>query len=309
MIPAALGAVMLMALGLIAPANAQSRVFVAALGSDTNACTFAAPCRSFQHAHNVVAANGEIDVLDPAGYGALTITKAISVQGHGFSGITATSGNAITINAGANDQISLRGLVIEGFGTGDNGIVFNAGTSLNIQDSVIRHFTANGISFQPTAGASELNVSQTLVSDLGSTATAVLMEPHFPGSVKSVLDHVRLAHGGQGLVLVTGFSGTLHTVTIADSVVSDYGNTGIDISASAGDAQVMVRNCTVSNNGTGIEIDFSSSNTRVTKSTITGNGTGLNTQTSGGGGLFSYGDNNLDGNTINGTFTSTIAYH
>src|ERR1051326_8920883 len=152
MIPAALGAVMLMALGLIAPANAQSRVFVAALGSDTNACTFAAPCRSFQHAHNVVAANGEIDVLDPAGYGALTITKAISVQGHGFSGITATSGNAITINAGANDQISLRGLVIEGFGTGDNGIVFNAGTSSNIQDSVIRHFTANGISFQPTAG-------------------------------------------------------------------------------------------------------------------------------------------------------------
>ena len=55
-------------------ALAQSRVFVAAQGSDSNPCTFAAPCRTFQHAHDVLAANGEIDVLDPAGYGALTIS-------------------------------------------------------------------------------------------------------------------------------------------------------------------------------------------------------------------------------------------
>src|ERR1700751_3399507 len=80
-------------------ALAQTRVFVAAQGSDSNPCTFAAPCRTFQHAHNSVVDNGEIDVLDPAGYGALTITHAISIQGHGFSGISAASGNAITINA------------------------------------------------------------------------------------------------------------------------------------------------------------------------------------------------------------------
>src|SRR5262249_32923042 len=77
----------------ITPLQAQpARVFVAAQGSDANACTFAAPCRTFQHAHDVVAANGEIDVLEPAGYGAVIIIKAISIQGHGFSGITTPSG-------------------------------------------------------------------------------------------------------------------------------------------------------------------------------------------------------------------------
>src|SRR5262245_53802148 len=81
------------------PVAAQPlRVFVAAQGSDTNPCTFAAPCRTFQKAHDTVAADGEIDVLDPAGYGAVTISKSISIQGHDFSGITAPSGGvAITV--------------------------------------------------------------------------------------------------------------------------------------------------------------------------------------------------------------------
>jgi hypothetical protein len=101
-----------------APAQAQMRVFVAAQGSDANPCTFGAPCRTFQHAHDVVAAGGEIDVLDPAGYGAVSITKAISIQGHGFAGIsvgvsgalcglvndaaTCTYNNAIAISKASN---------------------------------------------------------------------------------------------------------------------------------------------------------------------------------------------------------------
>src|ERR1700740_2887753 len=81
------------------PAQAQ-RLFVSATGLDGNPCTFASPCRTFQHAHDVTGANGEIDVLDPAGYGSLTITKGISIQGHGFSGISVPSGGTgITINA------------------------------------------------------------------------------------------------------------------------------------------------------------------------------------------------------------------
>src|SRR5262245_29128598 len=98
-------------------AQAQpTRVFVAAQGSDAYPCTFALPCRTFQRAHNVVAASGEIDVLDPAGYGAVTITKSLSIQGHGFAGLAVTSGVGITINAGATDKISLRGLLIDGVG-------------------------------------------------------------------------------------------------------------------------------------------------------------------------------------------------
>src|SRR5215475_9607038 len=85
--------------------QAQTRVFVAAQGTDSNPCTFAQPCRTFQHAHDVVPAGGEIDVLDPAGYGALTIGKSISIQGHGFAGISVPSGDGISISAGLGDKI------------------------------------------------------------------------------------------------------------------------------------------------------------------------------------------------------------
>src|SRR5215813_9505922 len=89
----------------VTSAEAQAtRVFVSGGGSDNNACTITKPCRNFQAAHNAVAPGGEIDVLDPAGYGTLTITKAIAIQGHGIAGITAPSGLiGITIRAAATD--------------------------------------------------------------------------------------------------------------------------------------------------------------------------------------------------------------
>jgi hypothetical protein len=96
------------------PANAQLRVFVSGAGLDTNPCTVTQPCRTFQQAHNTVAANGEIDVLDPAGYGPLTITHGISIQGHGFGGITQTfsSVSAITVSVTTPDPVSFKGLLL-----------------------------------------------------------------------------------------------------------------------------------------------------------------------------------------------------
>src|SRR5262249_23274790 len=100
------------------PAHAQ-RAFVSGAGIDANTCGFAAPCRTAQHAHDILAPGGEIVMLDPAGYGALTINKAISIQGNGWGELVAVNGaNAVTINAGAQDKVQLRGLRVEGFGTG-----------------------------------------------------------------------------------------------------------------------------------------------------------------------------------------------
>src|SRR4029077_18206456 len=59
---------------------ATTRVFVAGQGSDSNPCTFAAPCRTFNRAASVVAAGGAIDVLDPAEYGSVSITKSLSIR-------------------------------------------------------------------------------------------------------------------------------------------------------------------------------------------------------------------------------------
>src|SRR5262249_47290824 len=143
-------------------------------------CTFAAPCRTFQKAHDTVAAGGEIDVLDPAGYGSVTVNKSISIQGHGYAGITATSGaDAITINAAPSAKVNLRGLLLDGVGIGNDGIHFVSGGSLNIQRSLIRNFSY-GVVFS-TATTSSLFMSDTVVSDnstigvsLGTTGSGAL---------------------------------------------------------------------------------------------------------------------------------------
>src|SRR5256885_1578486 len=92
-----------LALGLAAaPAQATTfRTFVSAHGSDANACTLTAPCKTFAAAHAQTSPGGIIDVLDPAGYGAVTITKSITIIGRDWASILVTSGNGITINAGA----------------------------------------------------------------------------------------------------------------------------------------------------------------------------------------------------------------
>src|SRR5262252_898230 len=132
----------LLTLGVsIAPAHAQqARSFVSGLGSDLNApnCTRTAPCRTFQVAHDNTIASGEITILDAGSYGAVTITKNISIinDGVGEAGALVSGGaTGITINAGANDAVTLRGLTIKGlvgFG-GSNGIVFNSGAFLSIE--------------------------------------------------------------------------------------------------------------------------------------------------------------------------------
>jgi len=167
----------------VGPAQAQvaSRVFVAAQGLDANPCTFAQPCRTFQQAHNAVAAGGEIDVLDPAGYGALTISKSISIQGHGFAGIAVPGGGtAITINAGTSAAIGLFGLLIEGGGVGQTGIDFQSGRSLVIANTVVRHLTSSGIVIEP-GGSSQIAVSNTLVTDNGGHG--IYVEPGLFGCV------------------------------------------------------------------------------------------------------------------------------
>jgi len=281
-----------------APAQAQNRVFVAAQGSDANPCTFALPCRTFQHAHDVVAANGEIDVLDPAGYGALNITKAISIQGHGFSGISAASGNAITITAGESDRISLRGLLIDGVTSGGSGINFNTGGVLDVQDCLIRHFSSHGILFQPNSGSS-LFVSNSHIAD--NTLNGILVTGAFPNGV---IDHVVITtNGSHGLYF---FADHNLSFMVSDSVVSYNAYHGVSVATGGASVEVLLRNVAVFHNAVdGVLADGSTATVRITKSTVIGNFKGLETLNAGK--IVSFGDNSVDGNfNSNGTPTSTI---
>jgi hypothetical protein len=161
------------------PAQALNvRSFVSGHGLDTNACTLTAPCRTFAAAYAATSAGGEIDVLDPAGYGAVTITGPISIvnDGVGTASVLVPSGGiGITVSAGPTDTVSLRGLTIEGAGSGLVGIKLNTGKSLTIEGCVIRHVLGDGIDFFPNA-TSALGVSNTTVADNGQSGILVFSD-------------------------------------------------------------------------------------------------------------------------------------
>ena len=290
-LPSALLATALACTYFAAPAQAQSpRTFVSAAGSDSNPCSFALPCRHFQAAVTATSLGGEVDALDPAGYGPITITQAITIEGQGWSYVAPPAGgNGITINA-VSGNVAIHGVSLNGVGIAapTTGILFNSGASLTVRDSVIQNFTSYGINFQPnTSTHSRIFVSNTLLSDNGASGIEIL--PSGSGTVIGTISHVSMEGNGFGLGVVS--VGPVTNVTVSDSVASDNGADGV---VSSGPASVMVRNSTITNNGAGLEADTSGV-LRITRSTITGNGTGwLN---SSGGVVLSYGDNNIDGNT------------
>src|SRR5881628_573940 len=102
------------------PANAQAtRTWVSGVGDDANPCSRTAPCKTFAGAISKTATGGEINVLDPGGFGAVTITKSITISSEGFeAGVLVSGTNAIIVNAGNTANVVLRGLDIEGLGTG-----------------------------------------------------------------------------------------------------------------------------------------------------------------------------------------------
>src|SRR5438045_3295514 len=111
-------------------AQAQAtRTWVSGVGDDANPCSRTAPCKTFPGAISKTAAGGEINCLDPGGFGGVTITKSVVIKCHYTeAGILVSQTNAVIINAAATDKVTLRGLDINGAGTGLNGIRFLAGT-------------------------------------------------------------------------------------------------------------------------------------------------------------------------------------
>src|SRR5262249_33956399 len=152
-----------------ARAVAPGRVWVSSFGSDSSSCGGrTTPCATFAQAQANVAAGGEISVLTPGDFGALTINQSLSItnDGSGEAGIQVTSGNAIFISAGAGDIVGLRGLIVDGAGTGGFGITFLLGSALHVQNCVIRNFegqaTSTGLVFSPS-GTSQLFMLDTII--------------------------------------------------------------------------------------------------------------------------------------------------
>jgi hypothetical protein len=259
----------------------SSRTFVsAATGSDGNDCSRSAPCRTFQGAHDKTNDQGEITVLDPGGYGGVTITKSISIvnDGVGEASLLVSGGTTgIVVNAGAAGYVNLRGIVVQGIGFGGGtGIRLASAFALTITNCVVRNHTHNGIEIMPNT-ASSVTVSNSLVADNGGDG--ILVQPGAGASVKAVFKRVELSSNSvNGLAVFTSnTSNASVNATVADSVAAGNGFFGFVVNAGP-NAQVSepvrlwVTRSVIANNRFGVQANgVAPSSLKIGESVLTGN--------------------------------------
>jgi hypothetical protein len=228
----------------IAQAQA-SRTWVSGVGDDANPCSRTAPCKTWAGAISKTAACGEIDALDPGGFGAVTITKSITLDGTGtFASILASLVNGIIINAASTDVVTIRGISINGFCNGINGINILQAKTVNVEDCVIFRFnTGNGITVNETNDLN-LNVRNTVIRD--NTLDGInTFTSGAANAVKVTLDNVRLSGNANGLHARSG-----SRVTANHSVFSNNTTNGIFSDAAGSNfSNVFVWNSQISLNG------------------------------------------------------------
>src|SRR5215218_1307021 len=134
-------------------AQAQAtRTWVSGVGDDVNPCSRTAPCKTFAGAISKTADKGEIDCLDPGGFGTVTITKNLTIDGTtgaGFGSILAAGTNGVNVNDSLTATpntivVSLRNLSINGASTGFDGIRFTSGKTVHVENCIIANFKGNG---------------------------------------------------------------------------------------------------------------------------------------------------------------------
>ena len=233
------------------PAAAQAtRTWVSGVGDDANPCSRTAPCKTFAGAISKTAAGGEINCLDPGGFGGVTITKAITINCAYTEGGVLVGSAGITINAGPSDVVYLRGLDIFGVNPGaTNGVRFIAGAGLHIEDSVIRRFQGTnsvGVLFQPS-GSAMLIIRNTTIAHNGSGGTGggVNIAPTGSGAASAlIIDSIINNNAGFGItgtgtvsarVGNTAIFGNQVGVQIGSlATIGSYGDNRLDGNASDG---------------------------------------------------------------------------
>jgi hypothetical protein len=278
-----------------APAHAQAtRTWVSGVGDDLNPCSRTAPCKTFAGAISKTFINGEIDCLDPGGYGAVTITKSITIDCTGtFGSILAsgTTGVTVSIAVNANDPfrtVRLRGLSINGSGasgtigtrTGVRGVRILDAAVVEIEDTVITDFVTGGIQDSRTSTGGKLLIRNSVIRDV--TGAGIGAGGANPNNVS--IENVTSVNNGFGVAAATG-----NKVSIARSVFS--GNTTAGVEGDPG-SQVGLENSLVSGNATGLQNNGTMS---FSNSTISFNSTGITGPTT------SFGNNRIFANPAPGT--------
>jgi hypothetical protein len=283
-------------------AQAQAtRTWVSGVGDDVNPCSRTAPCKTFAGAISKTATGGEISVLDPGGFGALTITKAITINGHGpLASILASGTTGIIVNAPSTANVVLRDLDINGAGTGIDGIRILNGAKIVIENTRIQGFTQQGIEIAPsTAGL----VQQVVVhkSEIrNNTQQGILVLPTGTATVKLEVSSSLVSNHGVGGVDVAGNN---NSASIFDTVFTNN-NPGVQVQLTSSTA--FVESCMIANNTTGINSGIGGQTPviRISRCAIVNNSVaGL----SGTGTTVGLSNNMLIGNVAGNAVSSSVA--
>jgi hypothetical protein len=295
---------------LVAPAYAlRPNVYVASYGVDSGNCSFTAPCRTFTFALGAVQAGGVVTAIDSAGNSPVTINKAVTIAappGVSPSIVVSSGGTAVIINALPTDKVVLRGLVLDGQGIGGDGIDFNSGGALTIEDTVVRNFGGEGLHFVSTAATDEtLDIANSSFSDNGANGIVITTENS--GGIYASIDGARL-HGNtsHGLYMVgdNGGNGVLY-VTVTNSVASNNLDSGFRVDSAPGSSpsNLFLTRTVAEGNSTGIVASETNAIIWLAQSTI-----GLNRNYGfylgfGAPVINSYGDNYIGNAANNGSLT------
>src|SRR5215212_1899653 len=281
-------------------AQAQAtRTWVSGVGDDVNPCSRTAPCKTFAGAISKTADKGEIDCLDPGGFGTVTITKNLTIDGtngQGFGSILAAGTNGVNVNdslaASPNTIfVTLRNLSINGANTGFDGVRFISGKALHVENCAIFGFRGNG------ANSDGIDVSLTALAT--NNQNLKVKNTQITNNTGNGIRSSNTAVGGAVLVTVDGchldanangyLASTASIVQIANSYFTFNGTAGLNVAAGA--TGVDVSTCVFGSNADGILA--AASTTRLGNSRISGNGNGIHFT---GGTVQSFGDNSVKGN-------------
>jgi hypothetical protein len=295
-----------------APAHAQaSRTWVSGVGDDANPCSRTAPCKTFAGAISKTALNGEINCLDPGGFGAVTITKSITIDCHEvFASILNAGTNGVNIPfdsfnaADVRKTVRLRNINFNGVDTGVNGIRITGGTVIAAGVVIIEDCTidgnfaggARGISDERTGGG-ELHVANTTVRNTGGNG--ILINPGNGAVAGQRIDatftNVRIQNSGLGLGIASN-----GRASVSRSVFSGNTNAGIVANGVLAATEVNISDSVSSNNGIGIQNAGGTLTIRLSNNDISFNGTAIS------GATQSFSNNRILGNSQVGTAPSPI---
>ena len=288
-------AIFTLTLTMVAQAQA-TRTWVSGVGDDLNPCSRTAPCKTYAGAISKTAKDGEISTLDPGGFGAVTITKSITINGGGagagYGSIIASLVNGIVINitdpADVRKSVRLDWLNINGVSTGLDGVRFLAGNTLHVSNTLIDGFTGDGIEVATTVGQVNVIVENTRIRNC--VATGFRSNATASASHRVSIANSWITKNGVGVDFVNGTLGA-----IQDSTVSNNTSHGVQVGEPTLGSNMNIISTNITHNaGTGVNV-LNTARARIARCNIFQNNVSLapaNLVDSGG-------NNSIAGNTTN----------